>query len=312
MSISFALTVPFILMGFQIDETAPTERVLTFPEGASLGLLKTCKRPSGSPCARLWRPLVPASGEVRVSRGRLIQLIVDRHHHPRLTWLDGLRPDDLYLLTLAGTSVTDDDLVHLKGLTGLRQLDLSNTEISGPGLNSVSHLGELKRLILEDTSVDDQQLARLKGLNRLTELNLTNTRITDAGLQYLTQFTSLRTLKLRNTRISDAGLKHLLELPSLEVLNLTQTNITDEGVQRLATLSSLKTLDVWETNVSPAGIERLSKALPGCRVWCGPVNQAVELHFGWKKSLQQLVVLVVFLALLLLANAVPGRKLNRR
>ena len=55
----------------------------------------------------------------------------------------------------------DEDLAHLKGLTGLRELWLSGTQITDAGL------------------------AHLKGLTGLRELGLSYTKVTDAGVNSL-------------------------------------------------------------------------------------------------------------------------------
>ena len=73
---------------------------------------------------------------------------------------------------------TDDDLVHLAGLTKLKNLNL------------ISFTG---------TQITDAGLVHLKGLtglHELHELQLTSTKITDAGLLHLKGMTKLQTLGL--------------------------------------------------------------------------------------------------------------------
>ena len=81
--------------------------------------------------------------------------------------------------------MTDADLEHLKGLSQLRSLDLSGTQITDAGLEHLSELTQLHVLILW------------------------NTAVTDAGLKHLKRLPALRTLGLRGTRITDAGVEHL-------------------------------------------------------------------------------------------------------
>jgi hypothetical protein len=56
------------------------------------------------------------------------------------------------------TEVTDGGLIHLKGLTNLRLLDLMGTKVSDAGM------------------------AHLKALTHLTDLNLMDTKVTDVGV----------------------------------------------------------------------------------------------------------------------------------
>jgi len=92
-----------------------------------------------------------------------------------------------------GRWAVDGDLAHLKGLTGLRELDLGYTKITDAGL------------------------AHLKGLTGLRELNLRHTKITDAGLAHLKGLTGLRKLYLVGTQFTDAGLPHLLYLGDTQI-----------------------------------------------------------------------------------------------
>lgn len=83
------------------------------------------------------------------------------------------------------TQVTDADLTHLEGLTGL------------------------ERLWLHDTQVSDAGLEHLKELNAIQELDLSNTRVSDVGLKHLKGMSSLKRLWLINTHVSDEGVAEL-------------------------------------------------------------------------------------------------------
>ena len=83
------------------------------------------------------------------------------------------------------TEVSDADLTHLKGLTGLQ------------------------RLWLQDTKVSDAGLVHLERLTALQELDLSNTQVSDAGLKHLKGMSSLRRLWLLNTQVSDVGVAEL-------------------------------------------------------------------------------------------------------
>ena len=133
---------------------------------------------------------------------------------------------------------TDSDLKHLAGLTGLKTLNLSSTQVTDAGLE------------------------RLKGLTELRTLDLINTRLMDAGLEYLAGLTGLQRLYLSNTKITDAGLKSLAGLARLQGLYLSSTQVTDAGLAHLAGLSRLKTLDLRNTQVTDAGMQQLEQALP--------------------------------------------------
>ena len=83
------------------------------------------------------------------------------------------------------TQVTDADLTHLEGLTGLQLLWLHDTQVSDAGLE------------------------HLKGLSAIQELDLSNTPVSDAGLKHLQRMSSLKRLWLINTRVTDEGIAEL-------------------------------------------------------------------------------------------------------
>jgi hypothetical protein len=95
----------------------------------------------------------------------------------RLHWLR-----ELYL---GGSSISDQGLRHLKGLTRVVSLDLSATAISDDGLASV------------------------EGFYRLRELNLARTRIGDAGIMHLVKLKDLSKLDVSKTRVSVEGTRAL-------------------------------------------------------------------------------------------------------
>jgi Leucine-rich repeat (LRR) protein len=61
--------------------------------------------------------------------------------------------------------VTDEDLVHLKALPRLRNLDLRGTQITDAGLEHIKGLARLTGLDLQATQISDARLWR--ALNRV-------------------------------------------------------------------------------------------------------------------------------------------------
>ena len=110
-------------------------------------------------------------------------------------------------------NVSDKDLVHLKGLTKLKYLDLGS--------------------FFGNESVTDAGLEHLKGMKQLQTLVLTKLNITDAGLQHLKELPDLKVLYLEITKVTDAGLEHLKGLSNLEDLRLQGTKVTEAGVKSL-------------------------------------------------------------------------------
>ena len=71
--------------------------------------------------------------------------------------------------------------------SGGSELDLINTQVTDAGLVHLSGLTSLRELYLGDTQITDAGLAHLRGLTSLRELDLINTQVTDAGVASLEQ-----------------------------------------------------------------------------------------------------------------------------
>jgi hypothetical protein len=129
--------------------------------------------------------------------------------------------------------VTDAGVAHLAGLTKLRVLNLSGTDVGDAGLSHLSCLTNLRELRLSATSVTGDGLAHLRGLTNLRVLDLSGTSITDAGLVYLEGLTGLQTLDLSDTRISKSAAVHLKKLTGLRSLDLRGTEADDFVAQEI-------------------------------------------------------------------------------
>src|SRR4051812_23675500 len=73
-------------------------------------------------------------------------------------------------VTLAYSSVTDEELEHLKCLPHLQSLDLTQTQVTDAGLEHLIGLTRLRTLNLSYTEVTDAGLKHLKGLQNLQTL----------------------------------------------------------------------------------------------------------------------------------------------
>ncbi len=113
--------------------------------------------------------------------------------------------------SLRGKEVKDEDLILLKDMPNLTELNLGGTTFTDAGM------------------------VHLKPLKNLTRLQLHNTKITDAGLVNLKEMTKLTSLNLYGSAgITDAGLEQLKSLPELKKLYLWQTKVTAPGAKKLS------------------------------------------------------------------------------
>jgi internalin A len=139
--------------------------------------------------------------------------------------------------------VTDKGLAHLRGLAGLRVLNLARTGVRGPGLAQLHGNKKLERLDLSQLPLGDEGLKYLAGFDSLTHLQLADNGITDKGFAHLAGLPNLRELWLlgRND-ITGKGLAHLAGLANLRSLWLTCRSISPEGLGYLAHMTYLNEL----------------------------------------------------------------------
>ncbi|MDA8746097.1 hypothetical protein N9N28_15845 [Rubripirellula amarantea] len=127
-------------------------------------------------------------------------------------------PGVKYLMLDGCQGITDQGLVHLKGMVDLEELILSQTKITGSGFDALRKLRNLKNLDLQSTPVVDSSLAKLVSHKQLEELWLTDTRITDEAVPYLTQLTELKQLDVALTEMTPDGVQQLRKaLPNCEI-----------------------------------------------------------------------------------------------
>lgn len=89
--------------------------------------------------------------------------------------------DQLTVLNLRKTRITDEGASSIIKLTNLSKLNLADTAITDEGLKEISQLESLTTLILNDTQVTDVGLLRLSQLKNLRSVLLLRTAITDSG-----------------------------------------------------------------------------------------------------------------------------------
>jgi outer membrane protein assembly factor BamB len=204
-----------------------------------------------------------------------------------------------FVLSLAGTRVSDDGLKQSASLPQLAGLNLELCPgVTDAGLQNLQQAGRLQVLLLTGTGVTAKGLKHLASMKNLRALDLevcddvTDTacavlgsmkqlkavvikktgfepiRITDAGLKYLSQLSGLETLNLYGNQITDAGLAHLRQMKRLRDLDLSLLAITDSGLVHLQALRDLQHLELLYstgfagpllTDAGLAPLERLTK-----------------------------------------------------
>jgi Leucine-rich repeat (LRR) protein len=158
--------------------------------------------------------------------------------------------------------LTDAEVAELADLTHLKEIALTQADVSDSALNAISVLTSLEVIVLGNTTVTDQGLAQLAGRKSLRDLNLNQSRVTDRGLEHLAGLSQLELLRLGKSEITDDGLAVLAPLTSLRFLILQNARITGRGFKHLHGLKNLESLYLSGNPLSGEGVEELRHALP--------------------------------------------------
>ena len=185
---------------------------------------------------------------------------------------EGLRDEDLRVLTefprlrvveICASGITDDGLVHLENVRGLRRLVLHETQVTGAGLRRLRKT-PIEQLVLGQSAVSDETLECLDSFKRLKKLALYNTSVTDAGLQKLGRARDLEQLFLEKMAISDEGMRHVADLEGLKVLDLRDLLVGDEGIDKISRLARLESVELERLQITDRVFGRLAR-LPSLR-----------------------------------------------
>jgi Leucine-rich repeat (LRR) protein len=182
-----------------------------------------------------------------------------------LSGLSQLGPQDLYMLKVSSLVRTADAdqrvLEPISHLRGLQILCLSQTGVTGKGMEFLKELHSLRALELNGERIGVSGLAVLKDLPALEFLGLI-TGLTDTGLKHVGQMSNLRWLRIRTGSIFGPGLAELANLPRLERLSIHGSSpISDRHIKYLKGLTQLKSLTLWGIagRLTDASLSSISK-----------------------------------------------------
>jgi len=211
-------------------------------------------------------------GDVTIPAGKLVRLILSSSawQNPRkLSELKTLGPDDIHTLFMSPSYAqpgspkpNDKCMPYIAHLTGLKILNLEDTNITDKGLKYLTGMKSLQILYPPRLS-SDAGMAQIAKIKSLKALYFKDNYISNDGLKYLAELENLEELALDGKRMSDEGLKHLANLPKLYYL-LLQRKFTDDGMQYLKNVPNLKTpnlkkLDIGHAKLTDKGCETLKQ-----------------------------------------------------
>jgi Leucine rich repeat/Leucine Rich repeat len=206
-------------------------------------------------------------------------------HISRLSHLKVLNLDGL-------SSLTDDHLAYLAGLSRLETLFLSKTGVKGPGFVHLKGLSRLRYLSLGEIPLEDDDLAHISKIVSLTDLSSYNCKgVTDVGLAHLQGLVNLEELSLVNgSEITTRGLDFLKNMKKLSLLWLTYSKV--DSIEPLAHLRGLTCLRLHKNRLTDAGLKPISgfKNLTYLFLSCEQISDDSMKAIGNLESLQWLDV----------------------
>ena len=152
--------------------------------------------------------------------------------------------------------LVDDDFKQFAKLKWLEALETQGQkEITNTAIHHIRGLTRLKALRISATNLDDGMVGDLVRLTSLVELALP-TISSATSLKKLAKLTELGNLSLELQRGAEEGLAHLKRLPNLHTLRIRGA-VTNKGARHLEDYPRLTTLVLEKTKVTPAATSRL-------------------------------------------------------
>jgi hypothetical protein len=121
-------------------------------------------------------------------------------------------------INLSERKVGDGDLAILAHYPHVEELDLTRTQIRGPGLQAIRDFRRLKKLFLTETQIGDQAVSEFHMLKSIELIGLSGTKITDASFVQLEKMPNLKQLFCLGTKLSPAAIEKLQKtLPECDI-----------------------------------------------------------------------------------------------
>jgi hypothetical protein len=146
----------------------------------------------------------------------------------------------IYSLNLSRIPISDraiEVLARLKLSNNICMLDLSETQITDQALVNAQGLSHLSGLHLSRTKVTNEGMRHLRAM-KLDSVSVSGTQVSDEGLQDIASALKAREngrLDISQTSVTDQGMAYLDGLGLMQ-LNLSGTKVTDAGLNKLKAL----------------------------------------------------------------------------
>lgn len=198
-------------------------------------------------------------------------------------------------LTLTSANITDANVSTLLSMTGLKELNISNTTLTDAALAQLAKLEHLEILRMENTRqihgvglkafvqpktthglrclyasstpFTREGMSNVKKIGSLDVFENNSVQLTDQLLFELKGATNLKSLAIVNNNLTLASGQTLRTLKNLESLDLRQnTSVTDQLLASLGPLTDLTTLYLTKTSCSVKSVQEFRRLRKNCKV----------------------------------------------
>jgi len=265
--ISLVVFIGFFEPGFSHGAGNNKVRLLQFPADYSVGTLGLLEEIPGATAKGKVLPIGEARGLIRVPKDKFVKFQpgVRFFQHPEC--LLKLPPDGIDYIQLRYTAMADGDekisdrlIPYVHHLSGLKGIDMDQSETTDVGLAKLGTMPELRALALSETLVTGKCLPQLVGCQKLESMRFGKAAIDNESLRYLKEFPNLAIVDLARTNLSLRGLEHVSRCSKVRTLDLNDNpKIDDRAIPLISKLSNLRNLQIKGTKISLAGVIQLSK-----------------------------------------------------
>ena len=119
----------------------------------------------------------------------------------------------------------------VRGLSGLRFLEINGDRVIESRLKPLKHLRQLERLSLRSGSISEQGLRNVANIPNLKSLDLGGTKLNGVSLAPL-RASSLEELGLAHVDIADADVPTLVGMPSLKTLSVKEGVLSSSAMKK--------------------------------------------------------------------------------
>jgi hypothetical protein len=179
--------------------------------------------------------------------------------------------DAVTVLDLSEATPKNEDVEHVLKLSGLTEVKICPSEMTGPGLRPLARLPRLRSLLVQELP-RDKDLRHLKDIRQLGKLTINDRSIDFAGLACVAELVELEELSVSSYGVNNGGLAHLGKLNALRKLHLDRAS--GFGAADFAHLSKLPGL----TELSTRGLDE--KALPHFKGMTNPKELRLGQYFS--------------------------------